>query len=194
MPSTEDYDEDPRVTRTRQLVHTTVLRLLESEGPEAVIHSRVVDESGVSRATVYRHWPDRTSLLENALASERPQFDVGAPTGDFRVDLTTYMRAGAKALNERRTVPWLLALSMRANHEPEYQVVLDRLLELHDTPLEPLYRVAAEQGYLRPDVTSEMFQAMCFGTLFAMRFIWQRPLDDDLVDEAVDSIMRGVAS
>ena len=187
-------DEDPRVTRTREEVHATVLRLLAADGPAAVTHARVVEESSVSRATLYRHWPDRTTLLVDAIASERPHFDGGEPTGDLRTDLRNLLRAGAKAMTETQTMPWLLAMSVRAVDDPHFRVVLERIAEVHDTPLGPLFRRGIEDGTIRADLDPVVFQSMCFGTMFSLRFLWQRDLTDALVDAVVDGILVGVAA
>lgn len=184
-------DEDPRVTRTREEVHATVLRLLADDGPAAVTHTRVVEESNVSRATLYRHWPDRTALLVDAIGSERPQFDGGEPTGDLRTDLRNLLRAGAKALTETRSMPWLLAMSVRAAEDPDFAVVMERIAEVHDTPLGPLFRRGLADGSIRPDADQVLFQSMCFGTMFSLRFLWQRELEDELVDTVVDAILTG---
>ena len=185
-------DEDPRVTRTREEVHGTVLRLLAADGPAAVTHARVVEESSVSRATLYRHWPDRTSLLVDAIAAVRPDFDLGEPTGDLRADLRDFLRAGAKALTETQAMPWLLALSLRAADDPEFRVVLERIAEIHDTPLGPLYRRGIADGTIRADLDLAIFQAMCFGTMFSLRFVWQQDLTDDLVETVVETILAGI--
>ncbi len=184
--------EDPRVTHTRSEVHATVLRLLESEGPAGVTHARVVEASSVSRATLYRHWPDRTALLIDAIASERPEFDIDEPTGDFRRDLRAVLRAGATYMEGSHTIPWLFALSMGAADDPDLRVVFERIHDLHDTPLAPIHQRGIATGMIRDDIDPIVFQAMCFGTLYAMRFLWQRHLSDDLVDAVVDAILDGV--
>ncbi|MEO1063373.1 MAG: TetR/AcrR family transcriptional regulator [Actinomycetota bacterium] len=180
------------MTRTREEVHATVLRLLADDGPAAVTHARVVEESNVSRATLYRHWPDRTALLVDAIGSERPQFDGGEPTGDLRTDLRNLLRAGANALTETQSMPWLLAMSVRAAEDPHFAVVMERIAEVHDTPLSPLFRRAIADGSIRADADLVVFQSMCFGTMFSLRFLWQRELTDDLVDTVVDTILTGI--
>ncbi len=180
------------MTRTRELVHATVLRLLASDGPAGVTHARVVEESSVSRATLYRHWPDRTALLVDAIGSERPHFDGGEPTGDLRTDLRNLLRAGARAMSETQALPWILALSVRAADDPHFRVVMERIAEVHDTPLSPLFRRAVADGSIRADTDLVVFQSMCFGTMFSLRFLWQRELTDDLVDAVVDTILTGI--
>jgi AcrR family transcriptional regulator len=64
---------DARVVRTRALVQEAVLDLFEREGAGALTHQRVAERAGVSRATVYRHWPHPIDLVVEALGlAEQP--------------------------------------------------------------------------------------------------------------------------
>jgi AcrR family transcriptional regulator len=64
---------DVRVVRTRALVQDAVLDLFEREGAGALTHQRVAERAGVSRATVYRHWPHPVDLVVEALGlAEQP--------------------------------------------------------------------------------------------------------------------------
>ena len=64
---------DARVVRTRTLVRGAVRELFALEGPGALTHQRVAERAGVSRATVYRHWPQPIDLVLEALGvAEEP--------------------------------------------------------------------------------------------------------------------------
>lgn len=63
------------------------LRLFLSEGGAALTPTRLHQETGVARATIYRNWPDPADLVEIML---RRAIDVPAdvsPTTDLRADL-----------------------------------------------------------------------------------------------------------
>jgi AcrR family transcriptional regulator len=65
--------KDARVVRTRALVQDAVRALFEQEGVGALTHQRVAEQAGVSRATVYRHWPQPIDLVFEALGvAEQP--------------------------------------------------------------------------------------------------------------------------
>ncbi|MGB6483378.1 MAG: TetR/AcrR family transcriptional regulator [Candidatus Acidiferrales bacterium] len=57
------------VRPTSSRIATAARRLLDSEGTEAVTMRRVAQAAGVTPMAIYRHYPDRASLL-NALADE----------------------------------------------------------------------------------------------------------------------------
>ena len=54
---------DPRVRRTRQLLHDALERLLENKGFENISIQDIADAATLNRATFYDHYPDKETLL-----------------------------------------------------------------------------------------------------------------------------------
>jgi AcrR family transcriptional regulator len=48
-----------------------VRELFVEEGWSAVSHLRIAERSGLSRATIYKYWPDRSALILDAFIPER---------------------------------------------------------------------------------------------------------------------------
>ena len=68
--------------RTRALVQDAVRDLFEREGAGALTHQRVAERAGVSRATVYRHWPQPVDLVVEALGvADQPGSAFGLVPG-----------------------------------------------------------------------------------------------------------------
>ncbi|CAM5615080.1 TetR/AcrR family transcriptional regulator [Streptomyces aurantiogriseus] len=68
-------NDDSCALRTRAATLAAATELLAEGGPENVTHATVTQRAGIGRATVYRHWPDRQTLLIAALAGGvRPLF------------------------------------------------------------------------------------------------------------------------
>lgn len=53
---------DARYERSRAAVHDAVCRVLVAEGISGLTADRLAAESGVSRSTIYRNWPDLGAL------------------------------------------------------------------------------------------------------------------------------------
>lgn len=66
----------------------SALSVFLDEGGAALTPTRLHQESGVSRATIYRNWPEPDDLIEIMLqrATAPPTDDV-TPTGELRTDL-----------------------------------------------------------------------------------------------------------
>lgn len=102
MPRTERGPGRPPgpTRRTEKTVLDAALRLFLEGGADALTFNRIAEETGVSRSTIYRHWPDRAALVASMLGhvtfpeSEEPF--TGALPHDLRVaiELTVKRFAG----------------------------------------------------------------------------------------------------
>jgi AcrR family transcriptional regulator len=179
--------EDPRVERTRSRVIEAALALLRAEGPDAVTHSRVAAMSGVGRATVYRHWPDRWALIIDAFESLSMTMTV--PTDlSVRESLVAVLSQLADNLDS----PMAFAMSSmisRAEHEPEVRAFLDRLLAHASEEIEAALEKGAREEGLVLDVPPETALAALAGPLFYERFIAGCIASRDQIPIHVDGLL-----
>ena len=103
---------DARYERSRTAVHEAVCRVLVSDGLGGLTVDRLAAESGVSRSTIYRNWPDMA-----ALACE--VFDALMRPG----------RRRRRPMTRRRRCSDYLADYARRLNDPTYTAVLVALIE-----------------------------------------------------------------
>jgi AcrR family transcriptional regulator len=60
---------DPRIRRTRQLLHHALEKLLKEKEFEKISVQDIADTATVNRVTFYDHFPDKFALLECVIAS-----------------------------------------------------------------------------------------------------------------------------
>jgi AcrR family transcriptional regulator len=60
---------DPRVRRTRQLLHDALTKLLETKEFDKISVQDIADAATLNRATFYAHYPDKFALLECTVGS-----------------------------------------------------------------------------------------------------------------------------
>jgi AcrR family transcriptional regulator len=182
-------DLDPRVARTRDAVLTAVRTLVRRDGVEAVTHQRVAVEAGIGRATVYRHWPDRTHLLLDALAEpDDPESWTGS--GDLRTDLVRELGRLQRILSASPFVPELAALIGRAEWQPELRELEQQLLAHGTAGLRRSLRQAVARGELPEDLTLDSALAQLAGPLFYRRMLAHEPIADTFVDAVITSFVR----
>jgi AcrR family transcriptional regulator len=98
----------------RKVLHAA-LELLAERGVDATSMDAIAQRSGVSKATIYKHWADKDALLLEVMADihglhRRPAFD----TGDVRADMIavlSYRPEGAEV--RERIMPHFMAYSAR---------------------------------------------------------------------------------
>lgn len=97
----------PRSARAHGDVIDAAMDLIARRGIDATSMDAIADASGVSKATIYRHWPDKDALCLEVLAhlhgGGHPQ--PAASSGDVRADII--------ALLDNRPAPQYSELRMR---------------------------------------------------------------------------------
>ncbi len=142
--------------------------LFAERGVEATSMDSIARASGVSKATIYRHWPDKDTLcLEvlvylHGLDKELPVFD----SGDFRRDLVAQLEydpaADRKAMRER-IMPHLIAY---ASHNRVFgDAWRSRVLSPIRSALSEMMERGKRRGILKPQLDPEVGLALLLGPL-----------------------------
>ena len=67
MLKQEKKREDPRITRTRRLLHQALLELMMEKSFQAITIQDIADRATVNRVTFYSHFQDKHALLEYSI-------------------------------------------------------------------------------------------------------------------------------
>lgn len=122
----------PTADRPRQIV-AAARALLEAEGPEALTMRRLADRVGVKAPSLYKHFPDKSSVVA-ALAAEMLRETAGV--------LTAAEAAAPGSFSALATAYRTYALA----HPHLYLLTMGRALPAGgaaDAAAAPLYRAAA---------------------------------------------------
>lgn len=129
---------------TATVVLTAALRLLLDEGSAALTAQRLFQVTGVSRTTVYRHWPTPAAVLA-ALIDVAPM-PPGELSGDLASDLHAAVDGLCDRLRDRPVGAFLQALVVAAATDLRHRYVSDLLAPFHD-----VLRAAGIDGDERED-------------------------------------------
>jgi len=94
------------------------LSLFAERGIDATSMDAISEASGVSKATIYKHWQDKDALALEALGmlfgmhDEPPKFDSGDLRQDF-VDVLNYQPAQPRQEMKNRVMPHVMAYAAR---------------------------------------------------------------------------------
>jgi AcrR family transcriptional regulator len=158
----------PRSTLAHKKVLDAAVQLFSERGIDATSMDAIAETSGVSKATIYKHWKDKDDLcLEvmgylHGLDEEPPVFD----SGDFRADLIAQLQyhpaADRQELREKMT-PHMIAYASR--NRAMGAVWRARVVEPARLALANMIKRGEKRGVLRRGIDPEVGIALLLGPL-----------------------------
>ncbi|MEZ5376082.1 MAG: TetR/AcrR family transcriptional regulator [Acidimicrobiales bacterium] len=179
---------DPRIAQTQRLVKDATLDLIAEVGFEGTTIELIAERSGVSRTTIYRHWPDPSVLLLDAFTPTAEQ-EPPPLTGEFEVDLDHYLAHVCERLNDDRFAAALAAQVDKARRDPQYRAAhLDYSVTRNERGVS-IFRAGIANGTLRHDLDPERETDLILGYLVFQRLMKYRRLDAAIVDALRNDIL-----
>ncbi len=182
----------PRSVATHQKVLTATAELLREVGFRGISVERISEHSGVSSATLYKHWPTKNAIVAEAfgrVASEALQFPVdGDPLANL-INCTVESLTFHSVQSGRVFFQLLAACSL----EPQSAAYIDQFyMAPRREALKPLFARALASGQLAPGLNIEMAMDVVYG---AAIFRLMRDADNVAVvdiEETVRWSVRGL--
>lgn len=168
----------PRSQRTHTAVIESTAALLKSSGFSGVTIDRIAAHSGVSTASIYKHWPSKTAVIAEAFGKTAeaalPVYQTGNPVEDL-------IECAVAAVAFHGTpAQWVFVELLAACAvEPSGAAYLQEYyLGPRRDAIRPLWEAAVEAGAVRDDVDSDTALDTIFGA--AVFRLMRRIEDDDL--------------
>jgi AcrR family transcriptional regulator len=168
---------NPRVQRTRDHILAAARELLTTAGPAGLTYSLLAERAGVTRQTLYRHWPTRSGLLVDMILEgsyggyPEPGTDPAAVAAAWLASLRAGMRDPA-----RRAV--VLAVTAQADTDPDSAEALARLMADRLDALNDLLKPSGVQ--VRP-----ADYALLYGPVLARMLFEREEVTDDFIAAVV---------
>lgn len=183
-----------------QRAHTKVLEaateLFSERGIDATSIDAIARVSGVSKATIYKHWSDKEALCLEVLVHVH-EADEGPPeanSGDLKEDLKTFLGyepRQKKAAMQNRIMPHLLAYS--ASHPDFGRAWRARVMERARNGVKKLLRRGIERGVFPSVLDEELATALLLGPMI-FRHVFGASVDRQwLANGAVESFWKAHA-
>ena len=186
----------PRSAQAHEKVLEAAVVLFAERGIDATSMDAIAEASGVSKATIYKHWSDKDTLALEVLGhlfgldEKIPVFD----SGDLRADLISQLKCEPaperKAMREKM-MPHLIAYASR---NQEFGMAWrNRAVEPGRAMLANLIRRGEKRGVLRRGIDPEVGIALLLGPMIYGKFFLTRKLGrkcpEKLEEHAVDAFL-----
>lgn len=180
---------DPRIAETQRLVKEATLDLIAEIGFEGTTIELIAERSGVSRTTIYRHWPDPSVLFLEAFDPTTGERQPPTLTGHFAADLDAYIRHVADRLNDDRFAAALAAQVDKARRDPHYRAAHLRYAVTRNEHGINIFRAGIADATVRDDIDPEHETDLILGFLVFQRLMKYCRLDDALIAALRDGVI-----
>ena len=186
----------PRVEGERESeILDAALVLLCRVGYDRLTMDAVAAEAKASKATLYRRWTSKPSLVVDAIlrskeALQAPEVD----TGSLREDLVQ-MACGHGGLTDTRSAEIMAGLVTALHHDPDFAVefrtrVLGPKLEIGRR----VFERARARGEITADLDLDLLSNALAGIILHRSFVLGLPADEKTVAQVVDEIIVPAAT
>jgi AcrR family transcriptional regulator len=179
----------PRVEGDReQEILDAALEVLADVGYDRLTMDAVAQRAKASKATLYRRWNSKATLVVEALARAK-----GAPvlpdTGDLRTDLLTAF-CGMGGLTDHDTTATLGAVMTAVSTDPEFaQEFRKQVVEPKARGSRLIFERARDRGELRDDLDLDIVVPALAGIVLHRVFVFGDTPDPALIERAIDQII-----
>lgn len=180
---------DKRVERSKAAVLAETYRQLTQSGISGVSIDEVSRASGVSKTTIYRHWPSRSALLIDA-CSRLGSVSAPPDTGALRGDLLTLATNLAEQLQSAAWATVYPSIVDAAERDPEIASLQAGLHNAFMAPFHAVVERARERGEVRPETPAADLIAAVVGPLFYRRWFSKEAIDHRFTEATIDAVVR----
>ena len=189
-PSTQDKSVGrPRSEAAKTAIIQATISLLETVPFSNLTIEAIAKQSGVSKATIYRWWPNKEALLFAAF--------LHVTTVDVNLE-----PALSIADNFRQVIGDLVAILSRPLGRALITVLIDqpdRVTAFQTTFFEVKRRAAKQlltagqaQHVIKPDIDLDKALDMLFGAVYLRVFLYTEVVDTDYIDAVIATFMQGI--
>jgi AcrR family transcriptional regulator len=179
----------PRSVEAAAAILSATLELAGEVGIGGMSMDEVAHRAGVSKATIYRRWTSKESLVLDALRTAmKPLDDVD--TGSLRSDLTAYLNEVGHRMSSGRLNDVLPHLIEVACHDDALRTSLDDYVRHRRQPLRTILERGVDRGELTPTADIEVLLDLLIAPFTYRRLLSRAPVDEEFVRRLLDAVLR----
>jgi AcrR family transcriptional regulator len=173
------------------------MELVAEHGVDGTSMDAIARKSGVSKATIYKHWADKDALLLDVMAEvnglhSRPEFDSGDTKADM-VAVLSYRPLEHVELRERITPHFMSYSASNISFGTEWRRMV---MEPPRRELRHLMKLGIEKHEFAPDLNVDLALAILLGPMIYWYVFLKRTSVDPkrLAEGVVDAFWKAFSS
>ena len=179
---------DPRVERSRRVILEAVLDELGTVGYGALTIEAVATRAGVGKSTIYRHWPGKLELVEDAFRTLKAPVAV-PDQGSLRDRVVAVIEQVACLVAESTYSTCMPALIDAAERDPKVRDFHSRFSSERRAVLVGMLRDAVRTGELPATADPELLADALVGPILLRRLMLAQPVGPEIARELVDQLL-----
>lgn len=180
-----------------QQAHAAILRaaiaLIREVGYDALAMDAIAARAGVGKATIYRRWASKESLVIEAIDQIMRSIEV-PDTGSVQDDLRGLLGEMVELYREPESAAMLSSLvAAMARSQAIAEAVRNSMLATRRRALRTVLERGIARGQLARDTDVDLVIDMLSGPLFYRLVVTGAPIDERVAGEMVEIVSRGLA-
>ncbi len=181
--------KNPRTTRVCEIILDAASDLLVREGASAVTAVRVAEKTGVARTTIYRHFPNPSGLLLDAIDRVVTPHAPTKITDNLEEDLVTALSNLRMRMTKKPFRLVFTALLDHANRDEGLVAAQRRFVNGVLQPIHDILAAAIQRGDLPSTIHVEIASAQLAGPLFLQHVMLRTTISEPLISETVTQFL-----
>jgi AcrR family transcriptional regulator len=178
----------PRPRRSQEVVLETTVDVIAEQGVMGMSVDTVAARSGVSKATIYRHWGSRARLIHAAIQSLQPEA-VEADTGSLRGDLIALLQHLVAYFDSPTVAQVFPSFLDAAVRDVELAELRQETLRMGRASFERVVRMGIARGELPDDVDVHLVVDLARAPIIYRRVVAQVPVRAADVAPVIDAVL-----
>jgi AcrR family transcriptional regulator len=187
-PIARPIELDPRVERSRRVILEATLDELGAVGYGALTIESVAARARVGKSTIYRHWPGKLELVEDAFRTLKAPVVI-PEAGTVRERVVGVIEQIACLVEQSTYSACMPALIEAAERDPQVREFHARFTAERRASLVALLDAAVESGELPPGSDPEILADALVGPIVFRRLMLGETVDPKIAAQIVDQVL-----
>jgi AcrR family transcriptional regulator len=168
------------------------MKLLQKQSLREITADAIANEAGVSKATLYKWWPNKNLVALDAFMARLKAEIVIPDTGSAQKDFTQQLQALIAFYTSPFGKLFCQFLAEGQNDDSFLKLFRERFLKVRRDALKIVLQRGVARGELRGEVDSELALDLIFGPMVYRLMAGHAPLDETQAKAIVQTVFRGL--